>query len=207
MILCLSDLKLESCSICSAFLGVFRALLIIMHRRLSCDLWSKCPYVELLEAAGCCCPTHQSRSVSALGCAYFLVHSERSSCSRRYTRIFITEFAVSSYCHFPFTINYNTLLILELDYAANNDARKLLTHSPQLCTSLYPNPNCLSCTPIVLSNLPAFPTAWDLVMVSLYARVLHCLLLVSGKASLDEYLEAVTSFDRLYSHACLIIFS
>ena len=42
---------------------------------------------------------------------------------------------------------------------------------------------CLDRLPIVLSSLPPFSTARDLVMVSLYARVLHCLLLVSGKAS------------------------
>ena len=63
---------------------------------------------------------------------------------------------------------------------------------------------CLDRLPIVLSSLPAFSTARDLVMVSLYARVLHCLLLVSGKASLDEYIETVTSWDALYSHARLI---
>src|ERR1700692_4674426 len=63
---------------------------------------------------------------------------------------------------------------------------------------------CLDRLPIVLSSLPAFSTARDLVLVSLYARVLHCLLLVSGKTSLDEYLETVTSWDKLHSHARLI---
>jgi len=53
---------------------------------------------------------------------------------------------------------------------------------------------CLDCLPIVLSSLPPFSTARDLVMVSLYARVLHCLLLVSGKASLEKYLETVNSW-------------
>lgn len=49
--------------------------------------------------------------------------------------------------------------------------------------------------PIVLSSLPAFATARDLVMVSLYARVLHCLLLVSGKASLEDYSKTIDSWN------------
>ncbi|KIM79999.1 hypothetical protein PILCRDRAFT_9888 [Piloderma croceum F 1598] len=63
---------------------------------------------------------------------------------------------------------------------------------------------CLDQLPIILSSLPPFSTARDLVMVSLYSRVLHCLLLVSSKASLDEYLETVTSWDMLHSHAVMI---
>jgi hypothetical protein len=63
---------------------------------------------------------------------------------------------------------------------------------------------CLDRLPIILSSLPPFSTARDLVMVSLYSRVLHCLLLVSSKASLDEYLETVTSWDMLHSHAVMI---
>jgi hypothetical protein len=63
---------------------------------------------------------------------------------------------------------------------------------------------CLDHLPIVLSSLPPFSTAQDLVMVSLYARVLHCLLLVSGKASLEEYLETVNSWGLVHSHARLI---
>jgi hypothetical protein len=63
---------------------------------------------------------------------------------------------------------------------------------------------CLDRLPIVLSSLPPFSTARDLVMVSLYARVLHCLLLVSGKASLEEYLETVNSWGLVHSHARLI---
>lgn len=70
--------------------------------------------------------------------------------------------------------------------------------------SLAYHNKCLDRLPIVLSSLPAFSTAWDLGMISLYARVLHCLLLVSGKASLDEYLETVKSWDALYSHVHLI---
>jgi hypothetical protein len=41
-------------------------------------------------------------------------------------------------------------------------------------------------------------------MVSLYARVLHCLLLVSVEATLVDYLENVESWDIVHSHARLI---
>ncbi|KAI0309308.1 hypothetical protein OF83DRAFT_1072222 [Amylostereum chailletii] len=55
--------------------------------------------------------------------------------------------------------------------------------------------------PIVLSSMPTFSICRDLVMVSLYARVLHCLLLVSGKPTLEAYLESVTSWDAVRNHA------
>ncbi|KAJ7101667.1 hypothetical protein C8R44DRAFT_747125 [Mycena epipterygia] len=48
--------------------------------------------------------------------------------------------------------------------------------------------------PITLTSLPPFRTCRDLIMVSLYARVLHCLLLVSGKDSLDDYSSSVNSW-------------
>lgn len=46
--------------------------------------------------------------------------------------------------------------------------------------------------PILLTSLPPFCTLRDLVFVSLYARVLHCLLVVSEKESLDEYADSAT---------------
>lgn len=55
--------------------------------------------------------------------------------------------------------------------------------------------------PILLSSLPPFRTCRDLVFVSLYARVLHCLLLVSGKTSLDEYADSITSYTKLEEDA------
>ncbi|KAJ7016173.1 hypothetical protein C8F04DRAFT_1282418 [Mycena alexandri] len=55
--------------------------------------------------------------------------------------------------------------------------------------------------PITLTSLPPFRTCRDLIMVSLYARVLHCLLLVSGHDSLDKYAASVTSWDVVVSHA------
>jgi hypothetical protein len=54
--------------------------------------------------------------------------------------------------------------------------------------------------PITLTSLPPFRTCRDLIMVSLYARILHCLLLVSKKKSLEEYAEDC-SWENLVGHA------
>lgn len=73
------------------------------------------------------------------------------------------------------------------------------------------NPGCLAFhntilqrKPILLTSLPPFRTCRDLIFVSLYARILHCLLLVSKTGSLDEYSEDMT-WDKLVYHAKLII--
>lgn len=60
--------------------------------------------------------------------------------------------------------------------------------------------------PIVLTSLPLFRTCRDLIMVSLYSRVLHCLLLVSEKPSLTEYAESIQSWSQLRNHARLIYY-
>ncbi|KAJ7023836.1 hypothetical protein C8F04DRAFT_1213217 [Mycena alexandri] len=54
--------------------------------------------------------------------------------------------------------------------------------------------------PIVLTSLPPFRTCRDLIMVSLYARILHCVLLVSKKALLADYAKDC-SWDGLVGHA------
>jgi hypothetical protein len=54
--------------------------------------------------------------------------------------------------------------------------------------------------PIVLSSLPPFSKCRDLYFHSLYARILHCLLLVSKRKSLDDYAVRNT-FDSLWKHA------
>ncbi|KAH9162462.1 hypothetical protein EDB89DRAFT_2152512 [Lactarius sanguifluus] len=46
--------------------------------------------------------------------------------------------------------------------------------------------------PIILSSLPPFRTCRDLIFVSLYARVLHCLLKVSGAQSLESFSNGLT---------------
>lgn len=60
---------------------------------------------------------------------------------------------------------------------------------------------CLDRIPIVLTSLPSFRVSRDLIMVSLYARVLHCLLLVSDTESIDEYTTKFTSLDDLQKHS------
>ncbi|KAF8056881.1 hypothetical protein FPV67DRAFT_1430943 [Lyophyllum atratum] len=54
--------------------------------------------------------------------------------------------------------------------------------------------------PIVLTSLPPFRTCRDLIFVSLYARVLHCLLLISKTTSLEECGEDLT-WDQLELYA------
>ncbi|KAF7372061.1 hypothetical protein MVEN_00064400 [Mycena venus] len=49
--------------------------------------------------------------------------------------------------------------------------------------------------------LSPFRTCRDLIMVSLYARILHCLLLVSGKDSLEACAESIDSYATLVSYA------
>ncbi|KAJ7901536.1 hypothetical protein B0H13DRAFT_2234103 [Mycena leptocephala] len=55
--------------------------------------------------------------------------------------------------------------------------------------------------PITLTSLPPFRTCRDLIMVSLYARILHCLLLVSGKNSLEACAESIDSYETLVTYA------
>ena len=55
--------------------------------------------------------------------------------------------------------------------------------------------------PITLTSLPPVCTCRDLIFVSLYGHVLHCLLLVSNNSSLETYLSKVNSWETLLSHA------
>ncbi|KDQ32258.1 hypothetical protein PLEOSDRAFT_1034860 [Pleurotus ostreatus PC15] len=55
--------------------------------------------------------------------------------------------------------------------------------------------------PVVLSSLPTFRVVRDLITVSLYAHILHCLLRVSGKATIEEYTSSVTSWATIEEHA------
>ncbi|KAJ6546558.1 hypothetical protein B0H10DRAFT_2329575 [Mycena sp. CBHHK59/15] len=55
--------------------------------------------------------------------------------------------------------------------------------------------------PITLTSLPPFRTCRDLIMISLYARILHCLLLVSKKATLEDYAKDCDSWSTLAGHA------
>lgn len=87
----------------------------------------------------------------------------------------------------------------------------LVTHwgKPDCATrnpgSLWFHNTTLHRLPIKLSSLPTFRVGRDLIFVSLYSRILHCLLLVSGMASLQEYLLKVSSFETLTKHATEIL--
>jgi hypothetical protein len=70
--------------------------------------------------------------------------------------------------------------------------------------SLFFHNTHLHRAPIVLSSLPPFRVCRDLVFVSLYARVLHCLLLVTGSSTLDECADSIDTFDQLEKHAVAI---
>lgn len=85
--------------------------------------------------------------------------------------------------------------LLELHYGtqSQSDPGSLVNHNTSLNRK-----------PIVLTSFPPFRTARDLIFVSLYARVLHCLLLVSGCDSLDVY-ASKTSFADLQAHAKAVV--
>lgn len=69
----------------------------------------------------------------------------------------------------------------------------LLTHFGMSSTrspgSLAFHNTCLDWLPIVLTYLPSFWVCRDLIMVSLYAWILHCLLLLSNEDSLQSYVQ------------------
>lgn len=77
--------------------------------------------------------------------------------------------------------------------------------SPSSPSSLAWHNNVLNRNPISLSSLPPFRACRDLVFVSLYARVLHCLLKVSGEILLTDYAKKVDDFQILKQHAAEIM--
>lgn len=98
------------------------------------------------------------------------------------------------------------VLMPGLFHAKIADCHGLLTthfgvSSIQSPGSLAFHNTCLDRIPIVLTSLPSFRVSRDLIMVSLYARVLHCLLLVSGAESIEEYTDMFTSLDDLQKHS------
>ncbi|KAH8992310.1 hypothetical protein EDB86DRAFT_3103560 [Lactarius hatsudake] len=70
--------------------------------------------------------------------------------------------------------------------------------------SLASHNTLLQRKPIVLSSLPPFRTCRDLIFVSLYARVLHCLLKVSGAQSLESFSDRLT-WSMLCGHAEVVV--
>ena len=51
--------------------------------------------------------------------------------------------------------------------------------------------------PITLTSLPSFRVCRDLIFVSLYARVLHCLLLVADVTALEDYAQKYGDWEIL----------
>ncbi|KAH9051116.1 hypothetical protein EDB83DRAFT_2627558 [Lactarius deliciosus] len=70
--------------------------------------------------------------------------------------------------------------------------------------SLSSHNTLLQRKPIILSSLPPFRTCRDLIFVSLYARVLHCLLKVSGAQSLESFSNRLT-WSTLCGHAEAVV--
>jgi hypothetical protein len=70
--------------------------------------------------------------------------------------------------------------------------------------SLAAHNNFLQRKPIILTSLPPFQMCRDLIFVSLYARVLHCLLLVSKKATLQDYAKDLT-WEKLKADASTVV--
>ncbi|KAH9011428.1 hypothetical protein EDB83DRAFT_2234081 [Lactarius deliciosus] len=70
--------------------------------------------------------------------------------------------------------------------------------------SLSSHNTLLQRKPIILSSLPPFRTCRDLIFVSLYARVLHCLLKVSGAQSLESFSNRLT-WTMLHGHAEAVV--
>jgi hypothetical protein len=94
-----------------------------MHARLSCDLWSKCPYVELLEAASfvaALCIRHHLRLRWVAHIVWVI-----ADVARGHDDIAISSFRSSLFPRIAiFTTNYNTFLTLELEHAANQRCSK-----------------------------------------------------------------------------------
>ena len=67
--------------------------------------------------------------------------------------------------------------------------------------SLWFHNTRLNRLPITLTSLPSFRVCRDLIFVSLYARVLHCLLIVAGVNTLDAYLTKFGTWKSLETHA------
>jgi hypothetical protein len=67
--------------------------------------------------------------------------------------------------------------------------------------SLWHHNTVLHRIPIVISSLPPFSKCRDLYFISLYARVLHCLLLISNRKNLIDYALHIESFDSIWVHA------
>ncbi|KAI0309837.1 hypothetical protein OF83DRAFT_1232886, partial [Amylostereum chailletii] len=84
----------------------------------------------------------------------------------------------------------------------------LVNHEISNPASLAVHNTLLERKPIVLTSLPSFRVCRDLTFVSLYARVLHCLLLVSGHNNLDNFAKNLTWEElETYAHQVVDIYT
>ncbi|ESK81351.1 hypothetical protein Moror_16708 [Moniliophthora roreri MCA 2997] len=71
--------------------------------------------------------------------------------------------------------------------------------------SLWAHNTQLNHIPISPNSLPTFHVCHDLIFILLYAHVLHCLLLVLKKKTLEEYLKTLgLTWKKLKEHATAI---
>ncbi|KAH9840190.1 uncharacterized protein C8Q71DRAFT_746208 [Rhodofomes roseus] len=77
-----------------------------------------------------------------------------------------------------------------------------LGHHDPACLSWHNT--VLDRKPFLLTNRPPYRVARDLIFHSLYGRLIHCLELVTGCDSLDEYAENVT-FEDLQAHVTELV--
>ncbi|KAI0308459.1 hypothetical protein OF83DRAFT_1021634, partial [Amylostereum chailletii] len=84
--------------------------------------------------------------------------------------------------------------LLEVHFGKPNAA----TRSPG---SLAFHNTVLDRLPITLTSLPSFRVCRDLIMVSLYARILHCLLLVTEMDTLHAAAASIDSWETFVGHA------
>lgn len=71
-------------------------------------------------------------------------------------------------------------------------------------SSLHFHNTLLNRKPITITSPPPYRTSRDLIFVSLYACIFHCLKLVSGHSNLEQY-AANTTFNELCGHATQIL--
>lgn len=77
-------------------------------------------------------------------------------------------------------------------------------HDESNPASLTAHNTAIKRKPIISTSLPPFRTCRDLIFVSRYAQILHCLLRVSGTTSLEAFANGLTAEKlRLYAEAVL----
>ena len=73
------------------------------------------------------------------------------------------------------------------------------------------NPSCIICDntalnrlPLTLTSLPNYRTCLNVILISLYAQILSCLLMVSNQPTLEAYGKSVKTFEQLQDDAAKV---